>query len=90
MLELTRILVVCLVAMGVRVSMLEGMVLGRLGAYIQKIPSAFWRKPLGTCERCMVSTYGTAALWAMGLLPEWYLLPIYWLAGAGLQELLDR
>lgn len=88
--ELTKIAILCTVAMGMRLAMLDGMVLGRLGALIEKVPSAYWRKPLGTCERCMVSTYGTAALAILDMMPVWYQLPIYWLAAAGLQELLDR
>ena len=42
------------------------------------------------CERCMVSVWGTPAILLLGFRPDWYLLPVYWLAATGLQEMFDR
>lgn len=84
------IVVMACVALGARFAMLDGNVLGWLGKVVEKIPSAYLRKPLGTCERCMVSTWGTAAVAVLGMAPEWYALPAYWLCATGLQEMFDR
>lgn len=47
-------------------------------------------KPLAECPRCMVSAWGIpAVLWTFPDLNLW-LLPVYMLAAAGLQELLQR
>lgn len=78
------------VALGARYSMLENNILGPLGRAVEKLPSAYLRKPLGVCERCMVSAWGTPAVFLLGYRPEWYLLPVYWLAAVGIQEMLDR
>lgn len=88
--HLIPVAVMCCVAMGARFAMLGGNILGPLGAAVDKLPFAYLRKPLGTCERCMVSTWGTAAVVLLGICPTWYLLPVYWLAATGLQEILDR
>jgi hypothetical protein len=82
--------IMCIVALGARFAMLDGNVLGWLGKIVERLPSNYLRKPLGTCERCMVSTWGTAALVILHLVPAWYVLPVYWLAATGLQEMLDR
>jgi len=79
-----------LVPMGAAFALLEGNVLGFAGKWIAKLPTDYLRKPLGTCPRCMVSTWGTLALWVCDMLPAWYLLPVYWLAACGLMELRDQ
>lgn len=82
--------VMSLSALGARFALLDSHILGWLGNLIEKIPNEYVRKPLGTCERCMVSVWGTAAILALGFRPDWYLLPVYWLAADGLQEMFDR
>ncbi len=82
--------IMSLVALGGRFALLEGHVLGWMGKIIEAIPNAYLRKPLGTCERCMCSVWGTTAVLVLGFRPDWYLLPVYWLAAVGLQEMFDR
>ena len=78
------------VALGARYAMLENNILGPLGRAVEKLPSAYLRKPLGTCERCMVSVWGTPAILLLGFRPDWYLFPVYWLAAVGIQEMFDN
>lgn len=87
--QLTVIAVMAIVASGAFISMGEGMVLAPLGTLLWKVPEPF-RHPLASCQRCMVSVWGTGAVFALGMMPEWYLLPVYWLCAAGLQELIQR
>lgn len=82
--------IMALVALGGKFALLDGHVLGWLGKLVEKIPNAYLRKPLGACERCMVSVWGTTAILVLGFRPDWYVFPVYWLAAVGLQEMFDR
>lgn len=86
---LTVIAVMALAASGAFISMGEGMILAPLGKFLWKVPEP-WRHALASCQRCMVSVWGTAAVYALGIAPEWYLLPVYWIGAAGLQEMVQR
>ncbi len=88
--HLTIIVVMALVALGARLALLDGHILGPIGKAVEKLPFVYLRKPLGMCERCMVSVWGTAAILVLGYRPDWYLFPVYWLAAVGLQEMFDR
>ena len=82
--------IMALVALGARFAMLDGNILRPIGKAVEKLPFVYLRKPFGTCERCMVSVWGTPAILLLGFRPDWYLLPVYWLAATGLQEMFDR
>lgn len=89
--HLITVALMALVSRGAFVAMGEGMVLERLGKLIARLPMPL-RKPLGACSYCMVSVWGTAAVFMFSglVVPPLYLLPFYWLAAAGLQALIDR
>jgi len=78
-----------LVARGVSFAVSEGQVLGYVGRFLNMLPLSV-AKPLGLCGHCAVSVWGTVALLSLDMLPEpAYILPLYWLAAAGLQDLID-
>lgn len=87
--HLEVILFMALVPLGAWVAMGEGMVLEWIAKACEPLP--WWiRKPLADCPRCMVSVWGIpAALWVFPDL-NLFLLPVYMLAAAGLQEALHR
>lgn len=90
--HLTAILIVALVARGIACLLSPGMILGRFGEWYeeQTIGTQFWLKPFGFCGKCSVWFWGTSTLYAFGLLPDpVVLLPFYWIAAAGLQDLID-
>ena len=87
--ELAIIAIMAIVPVGAWVAMEEGMALAWLGKVLDKIPEPF-RHPVRSCQRCMVSVWGTLTVLALGMCPEWYVLPVYWIAAVGLQELIDR
>lgn len=85
----TRIAVTCLVALGVWVASQEGMALH----FLRKLPRWTQWKNTTLCARCMVSFWGTGALYALSIGPLYWealTLPVYWLAAVGLQEAIDR
>lgn len=67
--HLTIIAVMALVALGARFAMLDGHILGWVGKRVEKMEDAYLRKPIGTCERCMVSLWGTAAVVCLDISP---------------------
>ena len=78
-----------LVARGVAFAVSEGQVLGFVGRGLNALPLSI-AKPLGLCGHCAVSVWGTVALACLGMIPDpLVLLPLYWLAAAGLQDLID-
>lgn len=87
--HLEAIAVVALSALGARYCLLSGQILGMIGKAVEKLPTAA-RKPLGTCERCMVSTWGVASLLIVTFGTFWMCVPVYLLAAIGLQEMFDR
>ena len=87
--ELAIIAIMAVVPIGAWVAMEEGMALAWLGRILDKIPEP-WRKPFRSCQRCMVSVWGTGTVLALDICPEWYTLPVYWILACGLQELIDR
>lgn len=91
MAELASVAIMALAAMGVSFAMLKGNILGWLGSLVEGIPSEYIRKPLGTCNRCAVSVWGTGSLYVLHMLPEnLYTLPVLWLCAAGLVDYLDK
>ena len=103
-LVLARAAIVGLAALGAYRATRPAMALGFVGKFTEamatqvlKRPSRWARlqvwlaKPLGTCPRCMVSTWGLASLWAVGQWPPdpVHLVPVL-LIGCGLQEWLDQ
>ena len=87
--HLTVIAVMALVASGAYVSMGNGMALAWFRVLAERIPEP-WRHPLSSCSYCMVSVWGTAAVYALCIAPVWYTLPVYWLCAAGLQSLFSK
>ena len=89
MVHLAGIVIMALVARGISFAVSDGQVLAWLGNILNNLPLSI-AKPFGLCGRCAVSVWGTFALIAFGMVPELpYLLPLYWLAAAGLQDLID-
>lgn len=86
------IAIIALVARGVAFTLSEGAIFGRAGSWYltQTEGTKYWLHPIGFCSKCSVWLYGTPALWALHMLPAWYLLPIYWIGAAGLIDLLDH
>lgn len=87
--HLVIIAVMALVARGAFVSMGPKMVLSFVAKWIENLPE-WLRKPLGSCSYCMVSAWGIPAVYALGLWPQWYLLPVYLLCAVGLQSMMER
>ena len=88
--HLIIIAVMALVARGAFVAMGPSMVFEPLGKLVALIPWEGLRKPLGSCSYCMVSAWGIPAVYALGLAPLWYLLPVYLLCAVGLQSMMER
>jgi hypothetical protein len=87
--HLIAIAIVALAPLGAWVAMGEGMVLHGLSKWAEKLP-AFIAKPIATCPRCMCSVWGIpCVLLAMPDVSPWA-LPVYLLAGCGLQEIIHR
>lgn len=87
--HLVAVVIMALVARGAAFALSEGQALWWIGRHLYRLP--LWlNKPLGLCGHCAVSIWGTTALWILHLLPDplWW-LPLYWLAAAGLQDLID-
>lgn len=83
---------IAIVARGIACLLTPGMVLGRIGEWYERqtIGTQFYLKPCGFCGKCSVWLWGTAALGALHMLPDpLWLLPIYWIAATGAQDLLD-
>lgn len=89
MIHLLIIAVMAMASLGVWTAMGEGMILEPLKKRYDNLPN--WaRKPLSTCPRCMVSTWGTTAVVCLGLPFDLYAWPAYALCAVGLQEMLHR
>lgn len=89
LMHLIPIVIMALVARGIAFAFSDGQVLGFAGTAVKKLP---WNlhKPLGTCGNCAVSVWGTLALIVLHMVPDpLWILPLYWLAAAGLQDLID-
>jgi hypothetical protein len=88
--HLIIIAVMALVARGAFVAMGPSMILFPLSNVLARIEYEWIRKPLGSCSYCMVSAWGIPAVYALGLAPLWYLLPVYLLCAVGLQSMMER
>lgn len=87
--HLVAVVIMALVARGAAFALSDGQALWWIGKHLHRLPLAI-AKPLGLCGHCAVSVWGTTALYILHLLPEplWF-VPLYWLAAAGLQDLID-
>ena len=82
------LIVNCLVIFAVYALTREGMLLGKVGAWIEKTIGEYWSKPLISCPPCMASVHGT---WFYLLLVgdlNWFLL-VYVLALCGLTYIVN-
>lgn len=76
---------------GLRVIAGEGMILSWFGQFMSKtehLPQ-WLRKPLWTCERCMVSVWGLPAAAYVMYFPLWETWPILLVTAVGVQLLVD-
>lgn len=80
-----RLLLAALVIVGVWNALGEGMVLDRVGAFLEK---KWYGKPLGLCPPCAASVYGTAIWFLTG--GHWTGLPVFILALSGLMVIVSR
>ncbi len=85
--HLTYLFFTAFVAQGAYAAMQPGMILSWLGVLLSKLPT--WaHKPTHTCSVCMVSVWGTLgmmAIWMLGGgLLIGFMIPVYWLAAAGI------
>lgn len=89
MTHIIAIAIMALVARGIAFALSSGQVLEVIGKVLHRLPPQL-HKPLGICGHCAVSVWGTLALIVLHMLPDpLWLLPLYWLAAAGLQDLID-
>lgn len=103
--HLIAILIMAVVSRGMAFIFSDGQVFGKkmqlmpgkrkaggvipVGKWLQEL-SPNLHKPLGMCGNCAVWTWGTLALYALNMLPDpLWLLPVYWVGAAGVQDLID-
>jgi hypothetical protein len=88
--HLINIAVMCLVPLGIKVAMGEGMILEWLYKLVEKLPPLL-AKPLGACPRCMVTFWGVPAIFFLNSGDVSILAVLAYIpAAVGLQELIDR
>lgn len=84
------ILIIALVARGIAYVLSKNGPIYFAGEWYESLPEGRkrWYKPLGFCGHCSVWLWGTPAIYLLGMMPETlWILPIYWLAATGLQDL---
>ena len=60
---LEKIVIVALIVDAIWVTMLDGMIFGKLGNWLDAHLSEYWGKPVFDCPACMSGVYGSVIYW---------------------------
>lgn len=82
-----RLLIATLVILGIWNATGPGMILERVGNWLERAPKWF-SKPIGLCPPCMAGVHGTWIWFFLG--GDWKLWPIFVLALSGLMVLIVK